>query len=320
MKDSSWHYLLILSIHFDLLKLRQTSNKQLRQLHASSRAREPLKISARQQAQLLLEQNRLSDRDINLLRGFIAVGMLTRHQIQRIFFADSEKRAANRLAKLYHYHFVDRGMSWMEGMETMGLTPCYVYTANRVGVEAYALCTGTPYRQVPFNPERYLLTRQNHKMLHDLQISEMYTCLQVEAEANGWEMTWYNEWAAILRYEEEELVRPDGVAILERMGGGTEYGYFIEMDRGNTDWQKKVSFYERAYQRSPWRTLFQVQQYPVVLCVVPSALMGEVAGVVRQERPLTRFWLKTWEALLAGDVLTGWLDPLREGSKGLLAR
>ncbi len=301
-----------------VVKLRQTNNKQLRQHHASSRAREPLKISARQQAQLLLEQNRLSDRDINLIRGFIGVGLLTRHQIQRLFFADSEKRAANRLAKLYHYHFVERGMSWMEGMETMGLTPCYVYTANRVGLEAYAFCTGTPYRQVPFSPERYLLTRQNHKMLHDLQISEMFTCLQVAVQVNGWEMTWYNEWAAILRQDEEELVRPDGVAILERTGGDEEQGYFIEMDRGNTDWQKKVSFYERAYQRSPWRSLFQVQQYPTVLCVVPSALMAEVVQVVRQKRPLTRFWLKTWESFLAEGVLTGWRDPIREGGVDLL--
>lgn len=300
-----------------IVKLRQTSNKQLRQHHASSRAREPLKISARQQAQLLLEQNRLSDRDINLIRGFIAVGMLTRHQIQRIFFADSEKRAANRLAKLYHYHFVDRGMSWMEGMETMGLTPCYVYTANRVGVEAYALCTGTPYRQVPFNSERYLLTRQNHKMLHDLQISEMYTCLQVEAEANGWEMTWYNEWAASLRYEEEELVRPDGVAILEQVGSEVERGYFIEMDRGNTDWRKKATFYDRAYQRSGWRQVLRMTNYPVVLCVVPGALLAEVVQVMRQERPLTRFWLKTWEAFLAEGALAGWLDPLREGGTNL---
>ena len=301
-----------------IVKLRQTNNKQLRQHHASSRAREPLKISARQQAQLLWEQNRLSDRDINLIRGFIGVGLLTRHQIQRLFFADSEKRAANRLAKLYHYHFVERGMSWMEGMETMGLTPCYVYTANRVGVEAYAFCTGTPYRQVPFNPERYLLTRQNHKMLHDLQISEMFTCLQVAVQANGWEMTWYNEWAAILRQDEEELVRPDGLAILERIGGDEEQGYFIEMDRGNTDWQKKVSYYERAYQRSPWRSLFQVQGYPTVLCVVPSALKAEVVQVVRQKRPLTRFWLKTWEAFLAEEVLIGWLDPLREGEANVL--
>lgn len=302
-----------------IVKLRPTDNKQMRRHHASSRPREPLKISARQQAQLLLEQNRLSDRDINLIRAFIAVGMLTRHQIQRLFFADSEKRAANRLAKLYRYHFLERGMSWMEGMETMGLTPCYVYTANRVGLEAYALCAGAPYRQVPFNPERYLLTRQNHKMLHDLQISEMFTSLQVGMQAMGWEMTWYNEWAAILRQEEEELVRPDGAAILERTGGDGERGYFIEMDRGNTDWQKKVSFYERAYQRSPWRSLFQVQQYPTALCVVPSALMGAVVQVVRQERPLTRFWVKTWEALLVEGALTGWLDPLREGEAKLLA-
>jgi hypothetical protein len=61
-----------------------------------------------------------------------------------------------------------------------------------------------------------------------------------------------------------------------------------------------------------------VQQYPTVLCVVPSALMGEVVEVVRQKRPVTRFWLKTWAAFLAEEVLSGWLDPLREEGANLL--
>ena len=293
-----------------VVKLRQTNNKQLRQHHASSRAREPLKISARQQAQLLWEQNRLSDRDINLIRGFIGVGMLTRHQIQRIFFRDHEKMAANRLARLFHQHFLDRTLAWGDEIRAMGLPPCYIYTANRVGVEAYSLCTGTPYQQVPFSRERYLLTRQNHKMLHDLQISEMFTRLQVGMQTLSWEMTWFNEWAAILRQEEEELVRPDGVAILERPSEQGEWGYFIEMDRGNTDWRKKLTFYERAYHRSPWRQVLQVARYPTVLCVVPEAVQAEVVQVVREKRPTTRYLLKSWERFLGTDSLSGWLEPL----------
>ena len=301
-----------------IVKLRQTSNKQLRQHHASSRAREPLKISARQQAQLLLEQNRLSDRDINLIRGFIAVGMLTRHQIQRIFFRDHEKMAANRLARLYHHHFLDRTLAWGDEMRAMGLPACYIYTANRVGLEAYSLCTGTPYQHIPFSRERYLLTRQNHKMLHDLQISEMFTRLQVGVEAIGWEMTWYNEWAAILRQGDEELVRPDGVAILEQVGSEVEVAYFIEMDRGNTDWRKKVTFYDRAYQRSGWRQVLRVTNYPVVLCVVPEWAQAEAIQAAREQRPTTRCLFKTWGRFLAEDVWQGWLDPMTGNETGLI--
>ncbi|MBK8989706.1 MAG: replication-relaxation family protein [Chloroflexi bacterium] len=302
-----------------VVKLRQTNNKQLRQHHASSRAREPLKISARQQAQLLWEQNRLSDRDINLIRGFIAVGMLTRHQIQRIFFRDHEKMAANRLARLYHQYFLDRTLAWGDEMRAMGLPACYIYTANRVGLEAYALCTGARYQQVPFNRDRYLLTRQNHKMLHDLQISEMFTRLQVGMQAMGWEMTWFNEWAAILRQEEEELVRPDGVAILERARSDMEVGYFIEMDRGNTDWQKKIAFYDRAYQRSAWRQVLRVTDYPAVLCVVVSEWVeAEAIQIVREKRPITRYLFKTWERFLAEDVYQGWLDPVTANESGLI--
>ncbi len=62
----------------------------------------------------------------------------------------------------------------------------------------------------------------------------------------------------------------------------------------------------------------QVERYPAVLCVVPSSLLGEVVGVVRQKRPLTRFWLKTWAGFQAGSLLTGWVDPLREGEMRLL--
>lgn len=297
-----------------IVKLPDTENRQLRRgRHPRSQEREVLKISARQQAAELLEQNRLTDRDINLARAFIAVGILGRDQLQRLFFHDHLKLAGNRLVRLYQYHYLDRGLHWMQEMADMGLPPSYVYTLNRVGMEAYALYTNTPIGEVPYTPDRYRLTRHNHFLLHDLQISEMYTRLQTGAWATGYELTWFNESAAILRDGEEELVRPDGLAVLETKDKDWEAGYFVEMDRGNTNWAKKVDLYERAQRQSAWQVVFQLQKYPPVLCVTPRRLQRTVAETIREKRPLTRFYLKNWDDFLAAGVFEGWRLAGREG-------
>jgi hypothetical protein len=297
-----------------IVKLSNTENRQLRRgRHPRSQEREPLKISARQQAAELLEYNRLTDRDINLARAFIAVGILSRDQIQRLFFHNHLKLAGNRLVRLYQYHYLDRGLHWMQEMAEMGIPPSYVYTLNRVGMEAYALYINTPIGEVPYTPDRYRLTRHNHFLLHDLQISEMYTRLQVGARASRYEMTWFNETAAILRDREEELVRPDGLAVLETKDKDWEAGYFVEMDRGNTPWAKKVAHYERARRQSAWQVIFQLRQYPPVLCVVPRRLQRAVEETIREKQPVTRFYLKNWDDFLADEVFEGWRLAGSEG-------
>lgn len=297
-----------------IVKLSATENRQLRRgRHPRSQEREPLRISARQQAAELLEQNRLTDRDINLARAFIAVGVLSRDQIQRLFFHDHLKLAGNRLVRLYQYHYLDRGLYWLPEMAEMGLPPSYIYTLSRVGMEAYALYTNTPIGEIPYTPDRYRLTRHNHFLLHDLQISEMFTRLQTEAWAVGYELTWFNETAAILRDGEEELVRPDGLAVLETKNGDWEAGYFIEMDRGSTNWAKKVAHYERARQQSGWQGVFQLQMYPPVLCVVPRRLQRTIEETIQEKRPMTCFYLKSWDDFLTGEVLAGWRLPGGDG-------
>ena len=109
--------------------------------HPRSRSRIPLKVSARQYAAQLL-QERLTARDLELARALIGVGMLTRHQIQRMLFADNAKLASNRLVKLYHYHFLDRSSYWLADMGDEGFEPCYIYTIGATGLEAIALQMG----------------------------------------------------------------------------------------------------------------------------------------------------------------------------------
>ena len=279
-------------------------------LHPRSRPRMPLKISARQYAAQLLRE-RLTTRDLELARALIGVGMLTRQQIQRMLFGDKPKLASNRLVKLYHYHFLDRSSYWLADMGYEGFEPCYIYTIGATGLEAIALQMGIPRSKVPFPVGRYTLSREDHFLLHDLQVSEMFTRLRTGGIQRGCELVWFNESAGIQRYGEEEIVRPDGIAVL--MGEKQQVPFFVEMDRGNTDWPHKVAAYERARRQVVWQNTLRVDgwqpaAYPAVLCVVPEEMAREVAGTIAGCPAQTRFYLKGWQTFLETDVFTGWYD------------
>lgn len=278
--------------------------------HPRSRPRQPLKISARQYATQLL-QGRLTTRDLELARALIGVGMLTRHQAQRLFFADNAKLASNRLVKLYHYHFLDRSTYWLVDMAYEGFEPCYIYTIGATGLEAFAQRMGMGRSEVPYAPGRYTLSREDHFLLHDLQVSEMFTQLRLGSMAKGCELIWFNESAAIQRTGEEEVVRPDGFAIL--MGQERQLPFFIEMDRGNTDWAHKVAAYERGRQRVAWQIGLRIDgwqptTYPAVLCVIPNGLEREVVGAIAGSQARTRFYLKSWHTFLTTDIFTDWYE------------
>lgn len=115
--------------------------------------------------------------------------MLTRHQIQRMLFADNAKLASNRLVKLYHYHFLDRSSYWLADMGYEGFEPCYIYTIGATGLEAIALQMGIARSQVPYPTGRYTLSREDHFLLHDLQVSEMFTRLRLGGLERA--VTWY---------------------------------------------------------------------------------------------------------------------------------
>ena len=278
--------------------------------HPRSRSRTPLKVSARQYAAQLL-QERLTARDLELARALIGVGMLTRHQIQRMLFADNAKLASNRLVKLYHYHFLDRSSYWLADMGYEGFEPCYIYTIGATGLEAIALQMGIARSQVPYPTGRYTLSREDHFLLHDLQVSEMFTRLRLGGLERGCDLVWFNESAAMQRYGEEEIVRPDGIAIL--MGEGQQAAFFVEMDRGNTDWAHKVKAYERGRRQVAWQVALRVDgwqptTYPAVLCVAPDGIAREVANTIAGSPAQTQFYLKSWRTFLETDILGGWYD------------
>jgi hypothetical protein len=294
-----------------IIRMRDDSKEQMGgQINRRSSVRKPLKVSTRQWATQLL-RGRLTTRDLELVRALIGVGMLTRHQIQRLFFGDQTKLAANRLTKLYHYHFLDRSTYWLEEMGVEGFEPCYIYTLGAAGLEVFALRMGMKRQEVPFTPARYTLSRENHFLLHDLQISEMFTRLGVAAKQRGMELLWYNESATILRQDEAEIVRPDGLGVL--VGQERQTPFFVEMDRGNTDWAHKVAAYERARRQSEWQQALYVDgwrpvTFPAVLCVTPTNLARTATTIISQAPGQTAFYLKTWERFLTTDILADWYN------------
>lgn len=282
-----------------IIRLRDESKEQLGGYHhPRTQPRKPLKVSTRQYAQELLK-GRLTKRDIELSRALIGVGMLTRHQVQRLFFDDNAAVAANRLRKLYHYHFLDRSSYWLEDMGYEGFEPCYIYTIGTVGLEVFAMRLGISRDKVPFNPARYTLSREDHFLLHDLRISEMLTVMRLGAAELNAELLWFNETATTLRCGEEELVRPDGLGVIENKQENP--AFFVEMDRGNTDWAQKVQWYERARVDGSWRWSLAIdgwrpERYPVVLCVVPGGLEEKVQKTIQAQKAQTLFYVKTWES------------------------
>ncbi|MBK7179573.1 MAG: replication-relaxation family protein [Chloroflexi bacterium] len=289
-----------------IIELRDVKPRQQGDYQVRAAVRPELKVSAHKKAQELLERRAITTRDINIARALIGVGLLTRHQLQRLFFADHPVVASNRLVKLYRHYFLERGHYWLLEMAAMGLEPCYIYTLGNVGQEIFAVYNGLRRQDVPFTSGRYSLMRSNHFLLHDLQISEMFTRLQVAATGVDKRLIWYNEMAAALYHGEDELVRPDGLASL--YDDTWRANFFIEMDRGNTDWGKKLEFYDRARRQSSWRQQLMLSQYPDVLCVVPPGRAMGLVQLIQAKKPETRFLVKEWDAFVTEDALDGWLD------------
>lgn len=93
--------------------------------------------------------------------------------------------------------------------------------------------------------------------------------------------------------------------------------FFIEMDRGNTNWGHKIAYYERARRQSDWRQQLRLSQYPTVLCVTPKGEAAELRQMVQTQKPMTQFWVKEWDDLCGGAALAGWVDAL-DGQMGQL--
>ncbi len=269
--------------------------------------RKPLNSSARQAARRLLDSPRFTARDEAILETLLGVGLMSREQIQRLFFqGKTDKAVTVRLKKLYENHLLDYSADLMARMRMAGMEVCHVYGLGTVGEEILAIRRGLT-RTALNHSGRYDLQRGNPLLIHDLQVSEVYVQAKGAMRKVNGQVIWYNEQASAIRnLAGEELVRPDGTLVL--IAKGAIVSCFVEMDRGSTHWPNKVGFYEHARRNGDgWQGRFQGVQFPVVLAIIPPKLVDKVSQVL-QESHSVRFLLKTWPELLLTDFLQDWRD------------
>ncbi|MEW5985008.1 MAG: replication-relaxation family protein [Chloroflexota bacterium] len=272
--------------------------------------RAPLAGSIRQAARDHLHGPGFTPRDEAVLETLLGVGLLSRDQIQRLFFWSSNypDTAAGRLKKLYERHLLNYTPDLIPRMRAADLEPCHVYSLGPVGEEVLAIRRGMTRSGLGFS-DRYDLQRGNPLLMHDLQVSEVYVRAKLATRCYSGEMTWHNEQAAALRHPAgQEIVRPDGA--IRIVINGTYHTFFVEMDRGSTRWPDKVGFYEEAHRRCEWSAQFRTHTFPQVLCIIPPGIVGKASDAIQHEAEHVRFLVKTWPAFLRTDFFQEWQDTL----------
>lgn len=265
-------------------------------------------------AQKLIENGLVTRRDYYLLKSLIGVGLLTRRQLQELFWQPGTARqtVSRRLSLLAgeERQLLISSSRQKDILAQLGLERCLTFGLSKTGRELIAQYEGRQsWRHVPYNDRYYKLETIRFSMIrHHLMTSEIYTRLKVKSNQAGNEMVWFNEMACILREGNQEMVRPDGYAVLWREGFPAEAHLFIETDTRHTDWEKKLQSYAAAKTRGNWRELFAIYQFPLVLCLVPSQqAVARIARLVQgqTQSPVT-YLFKPWPQFLVEDPYTGW--------------
>jgi hypothetical protein len=119
-------------------------------------------------------------------------------------------------------------------------------------------------------------------------------------------VTWHSEHNSSIWQGDKELVRPDGTLEFEQAQKRTLY--FVELDRGATEWEKKVNLYDNARQFGAWQSQFGVHDYPAVLLITPPRRAQRIARTVSWSRPAARYLAQEWPDFLAGGAINGWWD------------
>lgn len=270
----------------------------------------------------LIESSMITVRDYNILKTLLGVGILTRHQTQRLFWEPGASLSViNRRLK----RLTDRGVllstiTHRELLSDLGLERCNLFSLGDVGREIMAIREGRPsWRRIPYNTKYYDIRVNNRLIRHHLMTSEIYTRLKEKSGRVGNEMVWFNEMACIIREEKQELVRPDAYAAIWRNGFAEEAHLFIETDTRHTNWEKKVPSYKVASVRGDWREVLDTARFPLVLCVVPSEqAVSRVAGLIKARSTNVTYLLKAWPRFLVEDPYVGWYHAQGDAGEELV--
>lgn len=275
--------------------------------------------SPRQRAKKLLENGEITVRDEKILETLLGVGLMTTDQIQRLFWpqdTSSRRYTLNRLRQLGMGTPRTRGKkllthstTFMPHLRSIHLPPGHVFGLSEAGQEVIAIRHGLRSRTlVPYDDEYYSLLQKNRLFKHHIQTSEIYVRLKLKARELGVGLEWINEMGVMIRDGKQEVARPDGFARL--YNGKVQTGLFIETDRGNTNWRKKMETYETAQLYGDWRYVTGLDTFPVIACVMPTQRsVDRIGQLVREVNPMPQFVFKTWSDFLQSDANEGWYEP-----------
>ncbi|MEM9773637.1 MAG: replication-relaxation family protein [Chloroflexota bacterium] len=289
-----------------------------------------LKLSARNQLEKLIKHRALTHREKQILLALNDVGLMTRYQIQRLFFS-SANMARRKLKLMYDNHLLDAGGDdWFQHIKPktdetgrtimikgtpttdFGLQKSFLYSPALVGRLVISLEHQQPIDEINFDSSRYDALYPTHLTLHDLWISEAYVQLRLMSEMHELPFDWHNEAGSVIYSQhdtQDEIVRPDATFTTQFQPQPNtdlcDFTRFIEMDRGSTKWEAKVQQYNRAFAEGDWQNTFD--RFPTVLCVLPNRLFDKGVDRIRIHLGPVRFYGKTWGSFIENPC-SDWLD------------
>ena len=269
------------------------------------RGRTPLKKSIGEQADYLLRRNCITRRDRELLRVLLHMKVMSKNQLRRLLWPPegAESTIDARVRKLYDRHLMARAINMMDALEAEGMQPSYVYMLDGVGEEILAREQGVTRHALGYK-RRQLSDRLPQYLMHDLCLSECFVQMSLAIRNNETlGAVWLNEREASVRNDTgKEVVRPDGIMRLAE--GERRVDLFLEMDRGATPWEEKLEKYMDTLD-----LVWGVEAHLQLLCVVQGKDMKRLTKLMGEmTHPQMTCLLKTWESVLAGNFLTGWLS------------
>ncbi|MEM8863490.1 MAG: replication-relaxation family protein [Chloroflexota bacterium] len=289
-----------------------------------------LKVSARNHLEKLIKHRALTHREKQILLALNDVGLMTRHQLESLFFP-SAGMARRKLKLMYDNHLLDAGGDeWFQyikpnidqtdrtilvkGAPTIdfGLRKSFLYSPALVGRLVISFEHRQRIEDINFDSRRYDALYSTHLTLHDLWISEAYVQLRLMSQKHNLLFDWKNEANSVVysRHDsQDEIVRPDATFTSwfqpDPMSSPKSFARFIEMDRGSTKWEAKVEQYNRAFAEGNWQNRFD--RFPTVLCVLPNRLFDKGVDQIRTHLGPVRFYGKTWGDFIE-DPCSDWLD------------
>ncbi len=227
----------------------------------------------------------MSERDRALLTWLAAVKIASENQLIRHFWSQTIPSAARRrLRQLTEkYRLVRPVRLQAEAVAARGLEPGPVYELTPLGRDWLKKTTGGEpgYESKP------------RQYLHDLLVAEISVRLAETAHKRGrdWTSSWFGE-ADIRPFAPKGLL-PDGMGLLRRSDGSTEFAFFVELDasreshgRPSSQIGRKVGDYDRyaeTWVRRPGPA--PLAHFPVVLFITHGAeRLANLAVDIRKHR------------------------------------